>query len=101
MEQPTTTAAAPAGWTLPAWAWLIGVAAVLTWHGWLTLALFGNYPWHDLHNDEPIVNGVHPQYLYLGILGARALSTQGRATVLDVSFQAAYPVTPIFDGARV
>lgn len=101
MEQPLQSADGPAVWTLPSWAWLLGVAALLTWHGWLTLSLFGSFPWHDLTNDQPIVSGVHAQHLYLGQLGARSIATHGRATVIDERFQAGYPKTPIFDGARL
>ncbi len=101
MDRPDQPAEGSAAWTLPTWGWLLGVAALLAWHGWLTLSLFGAYPWNDLTNDRPIVSGVHPQHLYLGSLGARAMATHGRATVIDVRFQAGYPKTPIFDGARV
>jgi hypothetical protein len=74
---------------------------LLAWHGWLTLSLFGPYPWDDLTNDQPIVTGVHAQFLYLGHQGARSIAAHGRTTVVDVRFQALYPKTPIFDGARV
>jgi hypothetical protein len=101
MERPTKIAEGSANWTLPSWLWLLGAAALLVWHGWLTLALFGDEPWRNLVSDEPIVSGVHPQNQYLATLGAHALSTQGRTSVIDLHFQAAYPKTPIFDGARV
>jgi hypothetical protein len=101
MERPVTTAEGSAAWRLPTWAWLLGAVALLAWHGWLTLALFGDDPWRNLLSDEPIVSGVHPQHLYLGSLGAHAIATHGRTTVIDVHFQVGYPKTPIFDGARV
>ena len=77
------------------------VAALLAWHLWLTLALFGDDPWETLFNDQPIVSGAHPQKLYLGRLGAQGIVTQGRTTVYDLSNLAGYPKTPIFDGARL
>jgi hypothetical protein len=101
MERPTTSAEGSAAWTLPTWAWLLGVAALLAWHGWLTLALFGDQPWQNLLSNEPIISGTHPQHLYLGSLGARAIAVQGRTTVYDHCFQAGYPKTPIFDGGRL
>jgi hypothetical protein len=101
MERPTTSAEGSAGWRLPTWVWSLGAAALLVWHGGLTLALFGDDPWRNLLSDEPIVSGVHPPHLYLGSLGAHAIVTQGRTTVVDIHFQAGYPKTPIFDGARL
>lgn len=86
---------------MPAWAWLIGVTALLAWHGWLTLALFGDYPLDNLLNDDPIVSGMHPQHLYIGSLGAWAIANHGHGAVCDHRFQASWPKTPIFNGGRV
>jgi hypothetical protein len=82
-------------------AWYGGVVLLLVWQGFLTLQLFGNDPWQNLVNDQPIVSGTHPQNLYLGMLGVRAILTQGRISVYDHNFQIGYPSTPIFDGARL
>jgi hypothetical protein len=101
MDGPTTTAAGPAAWTMPTWAWIIGAAALLGWHAWLTLALFGPNPQENLLNDQPIVSGVHPQHLFLGQEGAKAIVTRGRTSVYVASNLAGFPKTPIFDGARV
>jgi hypothetical protein len=86
---------------MPRWAWMLGAAALFAWQGWLTLGLFGDDPVVNLLNDQPIATGVHPQNLYLGYRRVRGIMADGRATVLDVSFQALYPNTPIFDGGRV
>lgn len=101
MERIDPTAEGSATRTLPTWAWLLGVAALLTWHAWLTLALFGDEPLTNLTSDQPIVSGVHAQHLYLGALGASAIVTRGRAIVLDYKYQAGFLKTPIFDGARL
>jgi hypothetical protein len=86
---------------LPTWAGLIGFTALLIWHGWLTLSLFGAPPWDDLFNDEPIVSGNHPQHLYIGTIGVRAIAHYGRTTAYDYRFQAGWPQTSIFTGGRV
>jgi hypothetical protein len=86
---------------MPTWAWLIGVTALLAWHGWLTLALFGERPLDNLMDDQPIVSGMHPQHLYIGSLGAWSIANHGRAAVYDHRFQALWPKTPIFNGGRV
>jgi hypothetical protein len=98
MERPVTTAEGPA---LPRWAWLLGVLALLTWHGWLTFSLFGADPWQNLCNDQPIVSGVHPQKQYIGSVAALGIASQGRTSVYDHRFQTGYPLTPIFDGSRL
>jgi hypothetical protein len=86
---------------LPWWVCLLGLGVLLVWQGWLTQQLFGGAPWENLQSDQPIVSGTHPQNLYLGLLGARALTTQGRISIYDENFQAGYPKTPIFDGGRL
>lgn len=101
MDQPSKTAEGFAGWTFPLWAWLLGVLALLCWQLWLTLALFGDEPITNLLSNEPIVDGVHPQHLYLGAVGARGILVQGRTTVFDHANLAGYPKTPIFDGSRL
>ncbi len=98
MERPVTTAEGPA---LPTWAWLLGVLALLTWQGWLTLALFGADPWENLRNDQPIVDGLHPQNQYIGALGTAWIVPQCRTSVFDLHFQIGWPKTPIFDGSRL
>jgi hypothetical protein len=80
---------------------MLGAAALFAWQGWLTLGLFGDDPVDNLLNDKPIVIGMHPQNLYQAYVGVCGILTDGRATVLDVNFQALYPNTPIFDGGRV
>ena len=99
MDGPATNAERPLG--LPTWAWLIGITAMLAWHGWLTLSLFGDDPRTALVNDQPIVSGSHPQHLYIGSLGASALANHGMTVVFDHQFQAGWPKTPIFDGGRL
>jgi hypothetical protein len=101
MERPNPTAVATTTWTLPTWAGLLGLTALLLWHGWLTLSLFGETPWNNLVNDQPIVSGNHPQHLYIGSVGAFAVSHHGRITALDHRFQCLWPQTPIFNGGRV
>ena len=101
MDRPKTPAEGPVDWTLPTWAWLLGVFALCAWQGWLTLALFGDYPYDNLLDDKPIMSGVHPQHLYLARRGAEGVITHGRTTVVDHWFQALYPKTPIFDGGRL
>ena len=96
MERPATTAEKSA---LPTWAWLLGVLALLTWQGWLTLSLFGDDPWENLRNDQPIVSGMHPQKQYIGELGSNGLVRYGRTLVFDHRFQIGWPKTPIFDGS--
>ncbi len=100
MERPGTIPDA-APWTLPTWAWLAGAAALIVWHGWLLLALFGDEPWERLTNAQPIMSGAHPQHLYLASVGAKAIVAHGRTTVYDDRYQIGYPKTPIFDGARL
>jgi hypothetical protein len=101
MERPNPTADGSACWTLPRWAFLLGAAALCLWHGWLTLALFGDEPWEKILNDQPIVSGIHPQHLYIGSLGAKGLATNWMTVVYDFAFQAGWPKTPIFDGGRL
>lgn len=98
MDRPTPAADGPA---LPAWAWLAGVLALFAWQGVMTLSLFGDDPFEKMLNDEPIVSGMHPQKLYIGALGARAVTTHGRTTVYDHRYQVGWLKTPIFDGSRL
>jgi hypothetical protein len=83
-------------------AWLLGLALLLAWQGWLTLGLFGRQqPWQRLLDDGPILSGRHPLHLYHGYLGARALCERGTLSCYDPSFHAGYPKTPVFDsGSR-
>ncbi len=101
MERPDANAEGSATWTTPAWAWLLGVAVLLSWHGWLTLSLFGDQPLRNLTSAEPLMSGVHPQHEYLGQLGAASIVLRGRATVFDLAFGTGQPKTPIFDGSRL
>jgi hypothetical protein len=101
MDRDAPNADGPASGTLPLWAWWLGVLALYAWHSWLTLSLFGDDPWRNLTSDQPIVSAVHPQNLYLGMLGARSITTRGRTTVFDLFFAGGYPNTPIFDGGRL
>jgi hypothetical protein len=78
--------------------WLLGLAGLLAWQGWMTLGLFGPDPWGRLVDDEPILSGRHPLHLYHGYLGARALCERGTLSCYDPSFHAGYPKTPVFDG---
>jgi hypothetical protein len=83
------------------WLWALAWFALLAWQFWLTLGLFGPEPLARIMDDSPIMNGSHPQHLYLGALGARGFVERGQATVFDKRFQAGYLKTPIFDGSRV
>jgi hypothetical protein len=82
--------------------WLLGLAALVAYQGWLTLGLFG--PGRDigrLLDDEPVLSGRHPLHLYHGYLGARTLLERGRLSCYDPAFHAGYPKTPVFDsGSR-
>src|SRR5262249_50667969 len=80
-------------------AWLLVLAALLAWQGWMTLGLFGPVrPWARLTGPEPILSGRHPLHLYHGHLGARALLERGQLSCYDPAFHAGYPKTPVFDG---
>jgi hypothetical protein len=87
------------------WNWSIGVLgllAMLGWQTWLALGLFGpDDPWRTLQDDRPVISGSHPQHLYLGTQGAKALSSSGCICVYDPAFQLGYPKTPIFNGSRL
>jgi hypothetical protein len=87
--------------SLPVWATGLGLAILLAWQGWLTAALFGDNPWQNLTNDQPIVSGSHPPNLYYGSQGAKAIVAEGRTTTYDHNFNGGYPKTPIFDGGRL
>jgi hypothetical protein len=79
--------------------WLLPLAALLAWHGWLTLSLFGpDRPWERMLDPQPLTSGRHPLHLYHGFLGARSLYERGTPSCFDPSFHAGYPKTPIFDG---
>lgn len=82
-------------------AWVGALALVLAWQGWLTLGLFGPYPWPHLLDDRPIVSGAHPQHQYLGYKGAEAIKNTGQACAYDPAFQIGYLKTPIFNGSRL
>jgi len=101
MDGPSTPPEESVGWSLPTWAWLLGVLALLTWQSWLTLALFGVDPEVTLLNDAPIVSSMHPQNLYLGVVGSTSIRAQGRSTTYDWAHYVGYPKTPIFDGGRL
>jgi hypothetical protein len=80
-------------------AWLLLVAALLAWHGWMTLALFdAQRPWERLRDGDPVVSGRHALHLYHGRLGAAALLERGSLSCYDPAFHAGYPKTPVFDG---
>ncbi|MFO0846807.1 MAG: hypothetical protein U0797_31320, partial [Gemmataceae bacterium] len=82
--------------------WLLGLAVLVAFQGWLTLGLLGarEAPGRLL-DDEPILSGRHPLHLYHGYLGARALVERGRLSCFDPAFHAGYPKTPVFDpGSR-
>jgi hypothetical protein len=79
--------------------WLVPLLALFAWQAWLTLSLFGAYPWHALLDGEPIVSGRHPLHLYHGYLGARSFFDRGSLCCYDPSFQSGYPKTPVFDGS--
>ncbi len=76
--------------------WLLPLAGLLVWQGWMTLGLFGS--WDALCDDRPVLSGKHPLHLYHGHLGARALVRHGSTSSYDPAFQAGYPKTPVFDG---
>jgi hypothetical protein len=83
----------------PRLAELVVLLALLVWHGWMTLTLFGpDRPWQRLLDDQPVVSGRHPLHLYHGYLGAHSFRERGTLCCFDPNFQAGYPKTPIFDG---
>jgi hypothetical protein len=83
-------------------AWLLVLAGLLVWQGWLARGLFGpERPLERLWSDEPVISGRHALHLYHGILGARALLEHGSLSCYDPAFHAGYPKTPVFDsGSR-
>jgi hypothetical protein len=76
------------------------LALLMAWQAWLTLGLFGAYPWPGLTDDEMVMSGAHPQHQYLGHIGAQALKYTGRPCAYDPAFQDGYLKTPIFNGSR-
>ncbi|MCI0682915.1 MAG: hypothetical protein L0Y71_12500 [Gemmataceae bacterium] len=100
MDAAATNLAVPTRrlWNL---AWVAALTVVLAWQAWLTLGLFGAYPWRQLLDDQPIISGAHPQHLHFGKVGAEALRNTGRPCAYDPAFQAGYPKTPIFNGSRL
>ena len=86
---------------MPWWAWLVGVALLLGWQGWLTQQLFGPVAVENLLSDEPMVTGVHSEHQYIGSRSAQAVTGFGKTSSFDINYQAGYPITPIFDGARL
>jgi hypothetical protein len=96
-DQPDRTAAA----AMPGrhLAWLVVLAALLAYQGWMTLGLFGpDQPWQRLRDDGPILSGRHALHLYHGYLGAQSLLERGTLSCYDPAFHAGYPKTPVFDG---
>jgi hypothetical protein len=90
-NQPGTVARHPA--------WLLALAGLIAWQGWMTLGLFGpDRPWQRLRDDEPVLSGRHPLHLYHGWLGAGSLCDRGSLSCFDPAFHAGYPKTPVFDG---
>jgi hypothetical protein len=81
--------------------WALAWLALLAWQLWLTLGLFGTDPIKAITDERLVVNGRHPQNLYLGTLGAGSLSERGYTTVYDPANLAGYLKTPIFDGSRL
>lgn len=82
---------------------LLGAGALtllLAWQAWLTLGLFGDYPWSGLTNDEMIISGANPQHQFLGAIGAQAFKNSGCPCAYVTSFQAGILKTPIFNGSR-
>jgi hypothetical protein len=74
---------------------------LLAWQAWMTLGLFGDEPpWPNLMNDRPVMDGAHPQSLYLSKWSALTLLECGSNCFFDPFFQAGYPKTPVFDGCR-
>jgi hypothetical protein len=78
--------------------WLLPLAGLLAWQGWMTLQLFGDDSWNSLRDERPILSGRHPLHLYHGHLGAHAFLRHGSTSCYDPAFQAGYPKTPVFDG---
>ncbi len=84
------------------WLGAAGLILLIGWQAWLTVGLFGEgYPWPHLWDAEPLISGAHPQHLYVGTIGAAAIKATGRPCAYDPNFQAGYPKTPIFNGARL
>lgn len=100
-EARATSAEGPAAGTDLSWPWALAWLGLLLWQLWLTLGLFGPDPLTALRDDRPIINGAHPQHLYLGTRGAQGLIDRGHATVYDPANLAGYLKTPIFDGSRL
>jgi hypothetical protein len=75
---------------------------LLAWHGWMILNLLGAADhWERLVDDRPVISGRHALHLYHGWRTAQAFRLQGTVCCFDPSFQAGYPITPVFDdGAR-
>jgi hypothetical protein len=83
------------------WPWPLLWLAILGWQFWLSLGLFGADPFARIADDTFIMDGAHPQHLYLGAVGARSLLERGYGTAFDSAFQIGYLKTPIFNGSRV
>src|SRR5438876_2890504 len=77
--------------------WALAWLGLLALQLWLTLGLFGSSPLASLTDDRPVMDGAHPQNLYLGSLGAASLRERGYTTVFDPANLAGYLKTPIFD----
>jgi hypothetical protein len=79
--------------------WLLVLAILVGWQGWMTLQLFGpDRPWQRLLDEQPVLSGRHPLHLYHGFLGAAGFWQRGALSCYDPFFQAGYPKTPVFDG---
>jgi hypothetical protein len=80
----------------------LALLALMLWHGWMTLSLFGPGEYlYNLTSADPIISGRHALHLYHGYLGAHSLCERGTSCCYDPAFQAGYPKTPVFDsGSR-
>src|SRR5262245_1980725 len=80
-------------------AWLLPLAGLLVWQGWLVLTLFDAPDAAALRRDDrPVLSGRHPLHQYHARLGARAGRVTDSVCCYDPTFQAGYPKTPLFDG---
>ena len=97
---PHQPADGPGRWT--SFLWLLAGAALLAWHAYLTLGLFGDpVSLDNLLDERPIVSGFHPQHQYLGHLGSLSIAHDGRFCSFDPTNQAGIPVTPVFNDSRL
>jgi hypothetical protein len=101
MEAAPVRAEGTAFWLLKLLTGGLALVGLFAWQAWLTLGLFGAYPWPDLLSDEPLMSGGHPQWLYMGTQGAHGLVRNGNMCVYMPASQGGVPKTPIFDGSRI